>query len=117
MRYALTLLFLVGCATPQGVSNTASKYIEGVQQSSGEPLAVLSWTAGLSILAGMALLVITSGRKGKFPLLGGVGLVLLNYLVARYDDFLFYPLVICTGIISIAWTYKIVKQIHAEKTK
>ena len=109
MRYALTLLFLVGCATPQGVSNTASKYIEGVQQSSGEPLAVLSWTAGLSILAGMALLVITSGRKGKF--------VLLNYLVARYDDFLFYPLVICTGIISIAWTYKIVKQIHAEKTK
>ena len=115
MKYALLALLFAGCVSNPKIRTSPSSYVEGIQASSGEPLAVLSWTAGLSILAGMALLVITSGRKGKFPLLGGVGLVLLNYLVARYDDFLFYPLVICTGIISIAWTYKIVRQIHAEK--
>mgnify|MGYP003677351938 CR=1 FL=1 len=117
MKYFFCALLLAGCVSSPKLGLNPSGYMEGIKQQSGEPLAVLSWTAGLSILAGMALLVITSGRKGKFPLLGGVGLVLLNYLVARYDDFLFYPLVICTGIISIAWTYRIVKQIHQERTQ
>jgi len=36
-------------------------------------------------------------------------------MVAKYDDYLFYPLVVCTALISGAWTYKIIKQILLEK--
>ena len=42
-------------------------------------------------------------------------MVILNYLVAKYDDILFYPLIFCTGLISVAWTYKTIKQILQEK--
>ena len=82
-----------------------------------ETLTVLSVTGGLCLVAGMVLLVVTSGRKGWYPVIGGLCLVVLNYLVAKYDDYLFYPLVACTGIISAAWTYKVVRQILLEKKK
>lgn len=82
-----------------------------------ETLSVLSVTGGLCLVAGMVLLVVTAGRKGWYPVVGGIILVVLNYLVAKYDDFLFYPLVVCTGLISLAWTYKVVKQILLEKKK
>jgi len=63
----------------------------------------------------MILLAISRGQRGWYPVVGGVILVILNYMVAKYDDYLFYPLVVFTGMVSAAWTYKIVKQILAEK--
>ena len=86
------------------------------QATSGtETLTVLSATGGLCLIPGMVLLVGTSGKKGWYPVIGGIILVILNYVVAKYDDYVFYPVLVFTGMISAAWTYKIVKQIVLEK--
>jgi hypothetical protein len=87
------------------------------EAASGGPLAILSVAGGLCLLAGMVLLVITKGVKGWYPSIGGVILVLLGYMVAKYDNLIFYPLVILTGMISAAWTYRVVTQILTEKKK
>lgn len=114
---AAMALFLASCkfASPIGGSSSAATNFIGQAQESAETLTVLSVTGGLCLIAGMALLVVTSGKKGWYPVIGGIILVVLNYLVAKYDDYLFYPLVVCTGMISAAWTYKIVRQILLEK--
>ena len=111
------ICFLAGCkfSQPTLFQDKAKSAISGVTESH-EALTVLSATGGLCLVAGMVLLVVTSGRKGWYPVIGGIILVVLNYMVARYDDYLFYPLVACTALISAAWTYKIVRQILLEKT-
>ncbi len=117
---ALWLLaaILAGCQTPKldFTSGKANQILSG-EATGGQPLTVLSVTGGLCLVAGMALLVVTAGRKGWYPVVVGIILVILNYMVAKYDDYLFYPLVVCTALISGAWTYKIIKQILQEKRK
>ena len=112
----LALLIASGCRSisvmPTG-SDTALSAIKEVAPS--EPLSVLSVVGGLCLLAGMVLLVVTKGTRGWYPVIGGLILTVLNYVVAKYDDYLFYPLVVFTGCISAAWTDKIVKQILLEK--
>ena len=114
----LALLIASGCRSisvmPTG-SDTALSAIKEVAPS--EPLSVLSVVGGLCLLAGMVLLVVTKGTRGWYPVIGGLILTVLNYVVAKYDDYLFYPLVVFTVCISAAWTYKIVKQILLEKKK
>ena len=112
-----TLLIVAGCQTPFPGGSLPGKPTSILQQatSSAEPLTVLSGVGGLCLIAGMILLAISRGQRGWYPVVGGVILVILNYMVAKYDDYLFYPLVVFTGMVSAAWTYKIVKQILAEK--
>ena len=118
LLFALALS-LTGCkSTPSVVSSVGGGAVSVVSDAaSGGPLAVLSVAGGLCLLAGMVLLVITRGQKGWYPSVGGVILCLLNYMVAKYDDLIFYPLVILTGMISAAWTYRVVTQILTEKKK
>ena len=115
---SLAFLMASGCRSitlaPTG-KDTAVSAIKEI--SASEPLSVLSVVGGLCLLAGMVLLVITKGARGWYPVIGGLILTVLNYMVATYDDYLFYPLVVVTGCISAAWTYKIVKQILLEKKK
>jgi hypothetical protein len=115
------LIFSAACITAcqyaqplPSISSHAVDYVDKATQHP-ETLSVLSVTGGLCLAAGMVLLVVTSGKKGWYPIVGGILLVILNYAVARYSDFLFYPLVVFTGMISAAWTYKIVRQILLEK--
>lgn len=111
-------LVLSGCYTTPTIDNYGDKAADAVNHAaSGAPLSVLSVSGGLCLLAGMVLLVITRGVKGWYPSIGGVILVLLGYMVAKYDDLIFYPLVILTGMISAAWTYRVVTQILTEKKK
>ena len=113
-----SMLMLVACkynpVVTRGFQGATSEYVGGMAEHT-ENLSVLSITGGLCLAAGMVLLVVTSGRKGWYPVIGGLLLVVLNYAVARYSDFLFYPLVVCTGMISAAWTYKTVREILLEK--
>mgnify|MGYP003655611324 FL=1 len=114
----LLAVVVAGCQTPKVNFTTgkATQILTG-ETSAEQPLTVLSVTGGLCLVAGMALLVVTAGRKGWYPVVGGIILVILNYMVAKYDDYLFYPLVVCTALISGAWTYKIIKQVLQEKRK
>tara|TARA_R110000824_G_scaffold1991_4_gene9721 strand:- start:8984 stop:9370 length:387 start_codon:yes stop_codon:yes gene_type:complete len=109
--------FLYGCAFDANKATLSGKASQVMNQAVEEPhnLSVLSVTGGLCLLAGMVLLVVTAGRKGWYPSIGGVVLIVLNFVVSKYSDFLFYPLVLFTGMISAAWTYKTVKQILVEK--
>jgi hypothetical protein len=111
----LVVLLLVGCRTtmPIGPPSSALKGLKETAES--EPLTVLSVTGGLCLIAGMVLLVVTSGKKGWYPVIGGLLLVVLNFVIARYSHYLFAPAIVFTGLISAAWTYKTVKQILQEK--
>ena len=111
----LTALLASSCKTMQvsGISSTTAE-IQGITKDP-QQLTMLSMIGGLCIVAGMGLIVITSGRKGWYPTVGGLLMVVLNYMIAKYDDWLFIPAVICTGLISAAWTYKTLQTILKEK--
>jgi hypothetical protein len=122
MRYLISLLVVVigGCGVGQlitGVSKPSptDAVIDTITESQ-ETLTVLSGVGGLCLLAGMALLVISRGTMGLRPLVGGVILILLNYMVARYADWIFIPIVIATGCISAAWGWNTILEIYKEKT-
>ena len=69
------------------------------------------WLGGIAILGGLALLVLSGGRKGWYPLLIGIGLILLNWIVLTYAHALFIPVVVATGALTLAIGFKIVVSI------
>ena len=71
----------------------------GAEGSTG--FEILPWLGGVAVLAGIALIVISSGRKGWYPLCIGVGLIVLNWLVLNYAHALFIPVVITPSSIEI----------------
>tara|TARA_R100000808_G_scaffold13906_1_gene33294 strand:- start:7231 stop:7620 length:390 start_codon:yes stop_codon:yes gene_type:complete len=118
----LSALLLTGCGAGQmmgellfGTPQTPTeKAVETVIESS-ETLTVLSAIGGLCVIAGMALLVISRGTMGWRPIIGGILLVLLNYVIARYADWIFIPVIIATGCISAAWGWNTILEIFKEK--
>ena len=112
----LLTLQIAGCNTTPKVSlltGGGSSYISDVPGTNN--LSILSAIGGLSLIGGIILLVVTAGRRGWYPIVAGLCLVVLNYMVSKYDDWLFIPLVVCTVVLGLVWTYKIVKQILLEK--
>ena len=102
---------LYGCGTMKALTgwghpSQADKVIEAVAESK-ESLTVFSAVGGLCLMAGMALLVISKGTMGWRPIIGGIVLVLLNYMILEYADWIFIPVIIATGCISAAWGWKI----------
>tara|TARA_R110000824_G_scaffold119200_4_gene273165 strand:- start:2502 stop:2882 length:381 start_codon:yes stop_codon:yes gene_type:complete len=113
------LLVLVGCGAMQLIpgfseSSPTDKVLETITESQ-ETLTILSGVGGLCLLAGMALLVISKGTTGWRPLIGGVLLILLNYMVARYADWIFIPVIIATGCISATWGWRVILSIKKER--
>lgn len=64
---------------------------------------MLSWIGGLSILAGIAALVLTRGSMGLRAVVIGFSAVLLNQAIARYGDWLFVPTLAATGAVSVSY--------------
>lgn len=95
-------------------SSPTDKVLETITESQ-ETLTILSGVGGLCLLAGMALLVISKGTTGWRPLIGGVLLILLNYMVARYADWIFIPVIIATGCISATWGWRVILSIKKER--
>ena len=81
---SLAFLMASGCRSitlaPTG-KDTAVSAIKEI--SASEPLSVLSVVGGLCLLAGMVLLVITKGARGWYPVIGGLILTVLKYMVAK----------------------------------
>jgi hypothetical protein len=83
--------------------------------SSAAGFEMLPWLGGVAILGGLALLVISAGRKGWYPLLVGIGLIILNWIVLTYAHALFIPVVVATGSLTLAIGYKtVVSILHKE---
>ncbi len=116
-RFLLPILALTGCASNQSVSSRVGNHIAGVTgvgDATGS-LSVLSLVGGLSTAAGLVLLAVTGGKRGWYPAIGGVILCVLNWAVMTYAHAIFIPVLVATGVITIAWTYKLVRQILREK--
>ena len=66
-------------------------------------LSVLSGIGGISILGGIALLIVTKGAKGYMPIIVGVVLVIINEIINQYFDVVAIYFLVISGIISFAW--------------
>ena len=118
MRLIPLLIFLSGCVSTPSHTSQIAKHPLSIGSSvadAASSMDMLSWIGGLSILGGIAALVITRGAMGVRALVIGVGLVLLNYAVARYADWIFAPVLIATAAISLTYAYRIVRQALLKK--
>ena len=114
--YLLFSLLLVSCASTTPVWYESPMSPSGITSSAiVSPVStcspMLGWLGGICTLSGMALLVITGGRMGWKPIIGGIIFIVINYALARYASWIFLPVVIATGAISLAWAGKIVWRI------
>ena len=60
-------------------------------------------------------MVITRGAIGIRAVGIGIGLVLLNYAVARYADWIFIPILVATAAISLTFGYRVVRKAMTKK--
>ena len=74
-------------------------------------LSVLSWVGGVSSLFGIVAMVLTRGTYGMRAVVIGGCMIVLNFAVANFMTWLIVPVLVCTGGISVAWSYKIVRDI------
>lgn len=115
LLFTILCLFLAGCCSTPRISNTsgtASGIVDVVTPlTPNEPLTMLSAIGGLCLLAGMVLLVISRGTMGWRPIIGGVILVVLNYAIAEFATWIFLPVLLGTGAISLAWAWKTIRDI------
>lgn len=111
------LLCFAGCTSTRSVSSSVGNHIAditGVGDATSS-LSVLSLVGGLSTAGGIVLLAVTSGRRGWNPAIGGVILCILNWAVMTYAHAIFIPVLVATGVVTLAWTYRLVRQILREK--
>ena len=115
--FLVFVAFATACSISrlESAPGKTSEMLTSAVSQSTETLTVLSAVGGFSLIGGIVMLAITRGQRGWFPCVGGIILVLLNYAVAQYSHLIFYPLVVFTGLISGAWTYKILRQILDER--
>lgn len=109
-------VFSSGCAVVPSSASASSSLVDGAVNSmnaaapGNSNLDVLVYVGGISMLGGIIALVITRGRFGFLALGIGVGLVLLNAMVARFATWVFLPILIATGAISLAYGFQVVRQ-------
>lgn len=103
---AFILALLVGCrTTPLGIGGLGSDVLSQAQQHAGARLGVLSWVGGICTLFGVAAMVLTRGAVGLRAVGIGVALIVLNFAVEVYADWIFIPVIVASGICSIALAY------------
>jgi hypothetical protein len=78
---------------------------------------MLSGIGGISILGGIVLLVASSGRKGWYPILGGIGLIFMNTLLQEYFHLIALPIIVASGVFSALWAIKALGQARIVKLK
>ena len=108
--YMALCLLLGGCFS---TARTPATVAEAAVQATAESMSnldMMSAIGGISILGGIIALVITKGQLGARAIFCGVGLVLLNYAVARYAHWIFIPILVATAAISLTYGYRIVRQ-------
>ena len=108
-------LFNTGCMSHHNTSATSSTIAESISTVSnsaagGSSLDVLVYVGGVSMICGIIALVITSGRFGIRAIGIGAGCLLLSYAAARYAAWLFMPVLVATGAISLAYGWRVVRQ-------
>jgi len=96
---------------PEPTLSEKVTHVAGEVGRSGNGLAMLSFVGGIATLAGIAALVITSGRMGMRAVFIGAALCILNFLVATWATWILLPVLVATGLVSLAWGYVTFKQV------
>tara|TARA_Y100001973_G_C5208848_1_gene343755 strand:+ start:11010 stop:11384 length:375 start_codon:yes stop_codon:yes gene_type:complete len=109
-------LILTACASPWGRSAAAQGHSSFLATASDKAAAaahdpVLSFVAAACLLAGVAALVVTRGQMGTRAVVVGLGLCILNYVLAYFAAWLFVPVLIATGAVSLAYAYATVRKL------
>lgn len=103
MKSALLLLSLAACKTsPLGNLAKAPEVLTPPPLQT--PLDPLVWVGGISILGGMILMTVTRfiglPLRGAIPMIIGVALILLAFIVERYADYILLPTAIASGVVA-----------------
>ena len=110
MRLLLVML-LTGCASLPSVPVTPALATGGVIASVGgagsDPM--LAWVGGLCTIAGVIAWVVTR-TFGLRAICVGIGMILLNHVLARYGHFIFLPAVVVTGAISLTYGFLTIRR-------
>ena len=121
MKRFLTLLLLssiiVGCSMG-GLFRTEpppslTEAVTSVTTGGCNPM--FGMVGGLCTIGGMALLLFSRGTMWCRPLIGGILFMAINYALSIYASWIFLPIVICTGALSLAWTWKVIRTIINQK--
>ena len=104
-RYWWTLL-VIGCQTSGGggLGFTLPQVGLSPEAATDPAIAALEpfrWAGGLCLMSGAVLLFISRGVKGWIPLLTGIGLIVLNVLLAEALTYL-WTLVLIIGTVGVA---------------
>lgn len=110
-------LLLSGCGTLPKTGGISSTISDTVSTTIPENLSMLSGIGGISILGGIVLLCVSAGRKGWYPILGGIGLIFINTLLQEYFHFIALPIIVASGVISALWAIKALGQARIVKLK
>lgn len=99
--------------TPTIQDHVSNKVVDITR--AGESLELLSFIGGICTIVGVAVLVITRGSMGIRAIIIGVCLVILNFAIANYLSWFLIPVLVATGIVSMAWAFVTVRQLLKSK--
>ena len=117
---SLCALALSGCASwfPTTQASKTSEIIEkfgsveNIERVAAlENLTILSGIGGICLLGGLILLTISRGTMGWRPIIGGISLIVLNYVISVYASWIFLPIIGATGAISLVWGWSCIQDI------
>lgn len=107
-------LLMAGCFSAPKMGE-ALPFTGGDMNAAAHSMNMLSWIGGISILGGIAAMVITRGLFGARAVGCGIGCILLMYAVDRYAHWIFIPVLVATAAISLTYAYRIVRQALLKK--
>ena len=119
----LFLFCLEGCSTlsraftPDQTIGDKVSYVANEVGHASTGLGMLNYVGAICTFAGVCALVITRGSMGMRAILIGIGLCLLNFVVATYANWILIPMLVASGLISLAWGYVTVKQVLDNRSK
>ena len=109
-------LILTGCTTLPKVPGSTEMLSTALNQQTSDPCnPMLGLLGGLCCLGGMIMLVVSQGKIGWRPIIGGIAFIIINYALAKYAHWFFIPVAISTGLIGLAYTSRIIYKIIKNK--
>jgi len=114
-------LCLVGCSAiakafvPEPTIGDKVSYVASEVSHASGGLGMLNYIGAICTFAGVCALVVTRGSMGMRAILIGIGLCLLNFVVATYANWILIPMLVASGLISLAWGYVTIKEVLENK--
>tara|TARA_R110000824_G_scaffold99328_6_gene236652 strand:+ start:3074 stop:3382 length:309 start_codon:yes stop_codon:yes gene_type:complete len=100
---------------PEPTIGDKVSYVASEVSNASGGLGMLNYIGAICTFAGVCALVITRGSMGMRAILIGIGLCLLNFVVATYAHWILVPMLVASGLVSLAWGYVTIKEVLENK--